>query len=71
MAYLTTWRLALAADLLLRTDRTIGSIAAQVGYSTPFALSAAFARVRGVSPAQYRARARAETPEQLTATNRG
>lgn len=57
MAYLTSWRLALAADLLLRTDRTIGSIASKVGYSTPFALSAAFARVRGVSPAHYRARA--------------
>jgi len=64
MAYLTTWRLALAADLLLRTDRTIGSIAAEVGYSTPFALSAAFTRVRGVSPAQYRTRTRAAGPEQ-------
>jgi AraC-like DNA-binding protein len=60
MAYLTTWRLALAADMLLRTDRTIGSIAGKVGYSTPFALSAAFSRVRGVSPAQYRARTRAD-----------
>lgn len=63
MAYLTTWRLALAADLLLRTDRTIASIAAEVGYGTPFALSAAFSRVRGVSPAQYRARTRS-APEQ-------
>jgi AraC-like DNA-binding protein len=26
----------------------------QVGYSTPFALSAAFKRVRGISPKQYK-----------------
>ncbi|WP_235503387.1 AraC family transcriptional regulator [Aeromicrobium sp. Root495] len=59
MAHLTSWRLALAADLLDRTDATIGSIARQVGYSTPFALSAAFSRVRGISPAQHRAARRA------------
>ena len=59
MAYLTTWRLALAADMLQRTDHTIGHIAAKVGYGTPFALSAAFTRVRGISPAQYRSQTRA------------
>jgi AraC-like DNA-binding protein len=32
-------------------------VARQVGYSSPFALSAAFKRVRGVSPKQYRAAA--------------
>ena len=35
-------------------DATIGSVAHQVGYSTPFALSTAFKRVRGISPRQYR-----------------
>jgi len=54
IAYLTGWRLALAADLLLDPDATVGSVAARVGYSTPFALSTAFKRVRGVSPQQYR-----------------
>jgi AraC-like DNA-binding protein len=53
MAFLTEWRIALAADLLLEPGATIGSVAAQVGYSTPFALSAAFKRVRGVSPRAY------------------
>jgi len=43
-----------AADLLLEPDATIGSVAHQVGYSTPFALSTAFKRVRGISPRQYR-----------------
>jgi AraC-like DNA-binding protein len=50
MAYLTGWRLALAADLLRDPAATIGSVARQVGYGSPFALSAAFKRVRGTSP---------------------
>ena len=55
MTYLTEWRLALAADLLREPGATIGSVAQQVGYGSPFALSAAFKRVRGVSPQQHRA----------------
>jgi AraC-like DNA-binding protein len=54
MAYLTGWRLALAADLLREPDATVGSVARRVGYGSPFALSAAFKRVRGVSPQQHR-----------------
>ena len=37
MAFLTDWRISLAADLLLEPDATIGSVARQVGYATPFA----------------------------------
>jgi AraC-like DNA-binding protein len=54
MTFLTGWRLALAADLLRESDATIGSVAEQVGYGSPFALSTAFKRVRGMSPQQYR-----------------
>ena len=54
MAYLTGWRLALAADLLAEPDATLTSVARQVGYGSAFALSAAFKRVRGVSPAEHR-----------------
>jgi AraC-like DNA-binding protein len=57
MAYLTGWRLDLAADLLLADDATLASVARSVGYATPFALSAAFKRVRGISPAEHRRRA--------------
>jgi AraC-like DNA-binding protein len=57
MAFLTGWRIALAADLLREPGTTIGAVAEQVGYGSPFALSTAFKRVRGVSPAQYRAAA--------------
>jgi AraC-like DNA-binding protein len=54
MSFLTGWRIALAADLLRQPGTTIASVADQVGYGSPFALSAAFKRVRGVSPQQYR-----------------
>jgi AraC-like DNA-binding protein len=54
MTCLTSWRLALAADLLREPDATVGAVARQVGYGSPFALSTAFKRVRGVSPQQHR-----------------
>ena len=54
MTFLTSWRIALAADLLREPGTTIGAVATQVGYASPFALSAAFKRVRGISPRQHR-----------------
>ena len=57
MTFLTGWRIAIAADLLREPGATLGSVADQVGYSGPFALSTAFKRVRGISPQQYRAAA--------------
>ncbi|HTE73413.1 MAG TPA: AraC family transcriptional regulator [Actinomycetes bacterium] len=56
LTYLTRWRLALAADLLVSTGHTLAAIAAKVGYANPFALSAAFKRVHGESPRDYRRR---------------
>ena len=55
LTYLTRWRLSLAADLLAGTGLTLDAVAARVGYANPFALSAAFKRVRGLAPAQFRA----------------
>lgn len=55
IGYLTEWRLTLAADLLREPGATVGSVARQVGYGSSFALSTAFKRRHGVSPAQYRA----------------
>jgi AraC-like DNA-binding protein len=54
MEFLTQWRLTLAADLLLDPQETVASVARTVGYSSPYALSAAFKRVRGISPHQHR-----------------
>ncbi len=54
MAYLTNWRLSLAIDLLRDPTATISQVAAQVGYSSPFALSTAFKRIHGLSPKAHR-----------------
>jgi AraC-like DNA-binding protein len=56
MAFLKNWRMALAADLLCQPDETVGTVASKVGYATPFSFSAAFKRVRGLSPQQHRTR---------------
>jgi AraC-like DNA-binding protein len=61
MQFLTEWRLALAADLILDPAQTIASVASQVGYGSPYALSAAFKRVRGVGPRQHRSAEQART----------
>ena len=58
MSFLKKWRMALAADLLCRPNETVASVAEKVGYATPYAFSAAFKRVRGMSPQTHRKNAR-------------
>ncbi|MGF1527126.1 MAG: AraC family transcriptional regulator [Candidatus Competibacterales bacterium] len=57
MTFLKNWRMAMAADLLCQPDETVGTVAEKIGYGTPFAFSAAFKRVRGLSPQEHRVRA--------------
>jgi AraC-like DNA-binding protein len=72
MAYLTRWRILLAADLLRDPSATVGSVAARVGYGTAFALSAAFKRELGESPRDYRTRtARSSAPAGTDAAAHG
>ena len=54
IAYLSAWRLALAADLLVGTDDTVAAISRAVGYSSPFTFSDAFKRTYGRSPVEHR-----------------
>lgn len=54
ISFLTSWRLALAADWLREPDTTIGAVARKVGYGSPYALSTAFKRAYGISPHQHR-----------------
>ncbi|MFD3544757.1 AraC family transcriptional regulator [Streptomyces sp. NPDC058655] len=68
VAYLTGWRLALAADLLREPDATIATVARRVGYSSAFALSTAFKRVRGISPQEFRGGHPAATAHQPPST---
>ncbi|UGT62060.1 AraC family transcriptional regulator [Nocardia asteroides] len=58
LTYLTRWRMTLAADLLTEQDGSIADVARVVGYSDPFGFSAAFKRVRGVAPSEFRLRRR-------------
>jgi AraC-like DNA-binding protein len=57
MTFLRNWRMAMAADLLCNSEETVSTVAEKVGYATPFAFSAAFKRVRGISPQEHRASA--------------
>jgi AraC-like DNA-binding protein len=52
--YLPQWRLTLAADLLVSTDKPLAAVAAKVGYADAFAISAAFKRVHGESRRENR-----------------
>ncbi|MFF4324057.1 AraC family transcriptional regulator [Streptomyces sp. NPDC001568] len=54
VAYLTEWRMTLAADLLSSTGLTVAAVARRVGYADAFGFGAAFKRLRGVSPGAYR-----------------
>lgn len=58
ISYLAGWRLCQAADLLQERDDTLESIARQVGYSSAFALSAAFTREYDMRPSRYRVASR-------------
>lgn len=55
MAYLSEWRLSVAQSLL-RRGRAVQSIADQIGYASPSALSRAFAAQTGMSPSEWRRR---------------
>jgi len=68
LTYLTGRRMALAADLLAeRTTATVSAIARHVGYADAFGFSAAFKRVRGVTPSEYRRAVTHQGPPEKTA----
>ena len=58
LSYLTRWRMDLAARRLRETADPLEAIAGTVGYTSEFAFSRAFSRVRGESPGRYRRLAR-------------
>jgi AraC-like DNA-binding protein len=54
MQYLTDWRMALARDHLRTGDLGMATIARAVGYGSPYAFAAAFARHHGQPPGTWR-----------------
>jgi len=53
MEYLLAWRMALAKDLLRRSDVALAEVAERVGYSSASTFSTAFSRHVGQAPSQY------------------
>jgi AraC-like DNA-binding protein len=66
MAYLTHWRLKLAAEMLVSSNANVGEIAAEVGYASEAAFNRVFKREFGCPPAQFR-RSRDLTYKQTSA----
>ncbi|MGF6506504.1 AraC family transcriptional activator of mtrCDE [Paraburkholderia sp. 32] len=56
MDFLTQIRMAIASDLLLRTQRSAADIGEAVGYQSEAAFGKAFAQSVGVTPGRYRRR---------------
>ncbi|MEE6260826.1 AraC family transcriptional regulator [Plantactinospora sonchi] len=54
LAYLTWWRMTLAARLLRDSDAPLAAIARKVGYSSEFAFAHAFKREYGSAPGGFR-----------------
>jgi AraC-like DNA-binding protein len=57
-AYLTRWRMDLAARLLRDSDDPVHAVARAVGYTSEYAFSRAFSRSRAEPPGRYRQLAR-------------
>jgi AraC-like DNA-binding protein len=58
MAYVTAWRMTVAARLLRQNGAPLREIAGEVGYESEFAFARAFKRTIGQAPGQYRSSAR-------------
>ena len=57
-AFLTRWRLQLAAELLLTSRRPVAEIAQEAGYESAGAFSVAFKRTFGKPPSVWRRKRR-------------
>lgn len=66
IAYLTRWRMQVAAERLAEPGAQVASVAAAVGYASEAAFSRTFKRVAGVSPAAWR-RSTGRAPAALAA----
>jgi AraC-like DNA-binding protein len=53
-AYLTWWRMTLAARLLRDSDAPLATVARKVGYTSEFAFAHAFKREYGLAPGGFR-----------------
>jgi AraC-like DNA-binding protein len=70
-AYLTQWRMDLAALRLRDSNQSLEQIASEVGYTSVYAFSRAFTRTRGQPPGHYRhyARQQHQQPSNASISN--
>lgn len=61
IAYLTEWRMRLAAEALHSTQMSVAEVALEVGYNSEAAFNRAFKRTFSAPPAQFRNMRKAET----------
>ncbi len=54
IAYLTKWRLKLAAEMLQSSERSVAEVAVAVGYASEASFNRAFKRAFATPPAQFR-----------------
>lgn len=66
VAYLTRWRMNVAANRLRESDEPVERIARAVGYRSVYAFTRAFHRERGQPPARFRQHSRARQAALLT-----
>ena len=59
IAYLTRWRLHLAAQLLTSTSKSVAEVAGEVGYESEPSFNRAFKREFNLPPARFRAQSKA------------
>jgi len=60
MHYIAKWRMQVASELLIGSNATLASIAADIGYESDAAFSRAFKRLFGVPPSAWRLGMRAD-----------
>jgi transcriptional regulator GlxA family with amidase domain len=60
LAYLTWWRMTMAAKLLRTTDTPLSAVARRCGYSSEFAFGKTFKREFGIAPGAFRRHSRPE-----------
>ncbi|MEV6325348.1 AraC family transcriptional regulator [Nocardia sp. NPDC051787] len=66
LAYVTWWRMTMAARALRDTDEPLAAIATRTGYTSEFAFAKAFKREFGSAPGGYRRTARNPVPHTVS-----
>jgi AraC-like DNA-binding protein len=71
MSYMTMWRMLWAAKYLDRGGTTVAEAAAQVGYASESAFTAAFKRTLGTTPRRFVDESITEAPPQIPTAQDG